>query len=814
MGFLNIFGGSAVSPASVAFAEYSFATSTTLYWPSFSAGQTDIAARFMNITATVNTSLNVTMPDATLVSTGYDVIIFNKGAYTFDVVDSQGGAIATIATGQTYYLLLNDNTTQAGTWQTVQFGVGTGSASAAALAGAGLIAAAGLLNANLNTTTVSNSYSITTADRAVLQVWTGGAGTITLPTAASVGDGFFFALANNGSGNITVTASGGDDIDGASTSVFSQTNSGFIVSSGTAWYTVGKGLQNTFAVTLLNLNCAGNSDITETSAQAENIIQQYTGVLTGNINVIVPNTVQLYYIFNNTTGSYTLTVKTAAGTGIAVAQGTHAILYCDGTNVLNGFTAIVTSTVALSPGSANSPNLNFVGSGSTGIYSPTTNQFAITAGGFEVMNFISAASSVNYLQTSASATGVATSISALGSDTDIGITLTPKGAGTVNIAKASLTGGTIDGIIIGGSSAAAITGTTITASSSFVGNLTGNVTGNCSGTSGSTTGNAATATALATARAINGVNFDGTAPITVTAAAGTLSGATLASNVLASSLTSVGTLATLTVTATITGSISGNAATVTTNANLTGDITSSGNATTLATVNSNVGSFTNASITVNAKGLITAASSGGSVSTAAGNLYTGSQTWTSPNNTTAATVFKCTLVGPGGGGAGCAAATAGGSGGGGATCILYVSGLAASTGYVYTEGAAGTAGASGANNGVDGGTSTFVVGGITMTAVGGKKGIAAGAGGAASNGTVNIQGGGAAGGIGGNYGHASGPGGSSTMGGGGNAIIGAAGVAGGNYGGGGSGGNGQNGTGPFAGAAGAAGCLLIERLSG
>ena len=62
-----------------------------------------------------------------------------------------------------------------------------------------------------------------------------------------------------------------------------------------------------------------------------------------------------------------------------------------------------------------------------------------------------------------------------------------------------------------------------------------------------TTGNAATATALATARAINGVNFDGTADITVTAAAGTLSGNTLASGVTASSLTSVGTLTDLTV---------------------------------------------------------------------------------------------------------------------------------------------------------------------------------------------------------------------------------------------------------------------------
>ena len=79
--------------------------------------------------------------------------------------------------------------------------------------------------------------------------------------------------------------------------------------------------------------------------------------------------------------------------------------------------------------------------------------------------------------------------------------------------------------------------------------ITANLTGNVSGSSGSTTGNAATATALATARAINGVNFDGTAAITVTAAAGTLSGNTLAAGVTASSLTSLGTIANLTATA-------------------------------------------------------------------------------------------------------------------------------------------------------------------------------------------------------------------------------------------------------------------------
>ena len=99
----------------------------------------------------------------------------------------------------------------------------------------------------------------------------------------------------------------------------------------------------------------------------------------------------------------------------------------------------------------------------------------------------------------------------------------------------------------GNSNEAPGTGTTINTTSGFeyanltLATLTGDVTGDLTG---DVTGNADTATALATTRAINGVNFDGSAAITVTAAAGTLSGDTLKSTVVTSSLTSVGTIAT------------------------------------------------------------------------------------------------------------------------------------------------------------------------------------------------------------------------------------------------------------------------------
>ncbi|MFM1972177.1 MAG: hypothetical protein RL185_859, partial [Bacteroidota bacterium] len=77
------------------------------------------------------------------------------------------------------------------------------------------------------------------------------------------------------------------------------------------------------------------------------------------------------------------------------------------------------------------------------------------------------------------------------------------------------------------------------------GNLTGDVTGNVTGNvTGALTGNASTATKLAATKNINGVAFDGSANITIAADANTLTGTTLASNVVNSSLTSVGTITT------------------------------------------------------------------------------------------------------------------------------------------------------------------------------------------------------------------------------------------------------------------------------
>jgi len=85
---------------------------------------------------------------------------------------------------------------------------------------------------------------------------------------------------------------------------------------------------------------AGAADYTLTAYngvadEARNATLKITAVLTANRNVIVPALTKHYLVYNATTGAYTVTVKTAAGTGIGVPQGAYMWLYVDGTNVVN-----------------------------------------------------------------------------------------------------------------------------------------------------------------------------------------------------------------------------------------------------------------------------------------------------------------------------------------------------------------------------------------------------------------------------------------------------------------------------------------------
>lgn len=63
-------------------------------------------------------------------------------------------------------------------------------------------------------------------------------------------------------------------------------------------------------------------------------ILKFTGTLTAARNVIVPTNKKEYTVVNSTVGGFAVTVKTLAGTGIAVLNGATAILRSDGTNIV------------------------------------------------------------------------------------------------------------------------------------------------------------------------------------------------------------------------------------------------------------------------------------------------------------------------------------------------------------------------------------------------------------------------------------------------------------------------------------------------
>ena len=67
---------------------------------------------------------------------------------------------------------------------------------------------------------------------------------------------------------------------------------------------------------------------------ARNMYLELTGTLTANRNLIVPTNKKLYFIYNNTTGGYAVTVKVSGQTGVSVPNGKKVVLTSNGTDVV------------------------------------------------------------------------------------------------------------------------------------------------------------------------------------------------------------------------------------------------------------------------------------------------------------------------------------------------------------------------------------------------------------------------------------------------------------------------------------------------
>ncbi|VVD90400.1 Tail fiber protein [Pandoraea communis] len=74
--------------------------------------------------------------------------------------------------------------------------------------------------------------------------------------------------------------------------------------------------------------------VTLTPAQYGLPIITLAGALTGNVQLVFPATKNQWLIINNTTGNFSVTAKTAGGTGVIVQQAGSANIYGDGVNIV------------------------------------------------------------------------------------------------------------------------------------------------------------------------------------------------------------------------------------------------------------------------------------------------------------------------------------------------------------------------------------------------------------------------------------------------------------------------------------------------
>ena len=160
---------------------------------------------------------------------------------------------------------------------------------------------------------------------------------------------------------------------------------------------------------------------------------EFTGTITGNQVVTIPLDVQTFYFLrNSTSGAYTVQFKYVSGSGSSVTfsatdKGDKLVFATadDGTNPNIKELTLDASGTVTETGTQTLTNKTLT--------SPKIGTSILDTNGNELFLLTATSSAVNQLTYANAATGNKPSLTASGGDTNIGISIQPKGSGTVTI---------------------------------------------------------------------------------------------------------------------------------------------------------------------------------------------------------------------------------------------------------------------------------------------------------------------------------------------------------------------------------------------
>lgn len=113
------------------------------------------------------------------------------------------------------------------------------------------------------------------------------------------------------------------------------------------------------------------------SGVARNMYLELTGTLTAARNLIVPANRKLYFIYNNTSGGFAVTVKVSGLTGVSVPNGVRTILVSNGTDIVDA----VSYTSSFRTGGINSTPIGAT-TASTGAFTTLSASSTVSGTGF------------------------------------------------------------------------------------------------------------------------------------------------------------------------------------------------------------------------------------------------------------------------------------------------------------------------------------------------------------------------------------------------------------------------------------------------